>query len=99
MDEFFKRFSSSYVCLHIAAYCFALNTYNILHPSLITGQADAYHLLPSELVDHVLRHVTAGVHSNWPKESQHFVNFLVQYHNRMADFAQGQLLQSLGKGT
>ena len=45
-----------------------------------------------------MSHITAGVHNNWPKKSQDFANFLVRYHNHMADFAQGQLLQSLGKG-
>ena len=82
----------------MAAYCFAVNTYNNLQPSLVSQQADAYHYLPSDLIDHVMLHIASGVHSNWPEESQEFVNFLVQYHNRMADFTQGQLLQSLGKG-
>lgn len=82
----------------MAAYCFAVNTYNSLQPSLSTHQADVYHQLPSDLIDHVMSHVTAGVYNNWPEESQNFANFLVRYHNHMADFAQGQLLQSLGKG-
>ena len=98
VDEFFSNFGSSYLCLDMAAYCFAVNAYNILQPSLMTQQADVYHYSPSDLIDHVMDHVAAGVHSDWPKESQNFVNYLVQYHNRMADFAQGQLLQSLGKG-
>ena len=82
----------------MAAYCFAVNTYNSLQPSLSTDQADVYHYRPSDLIDHVMSHVTAGVNNNWPKESQNFANFLVRYHNHMADFTQGQLLQSLGKG-
>lgn len=63
-----------------------------------TRQADVYYHLPSDLIDHVMYHIAVDTHGNWPKESQDFVSFLVQYHNRMADFAQGQLLQSLGKG-
>ena len=82
----------------MAAYCFALNTYNSLQPSLSAHQADVYHELPSDLIDHVMSRVTAGVHNNWSEESQTFANFLVRYHNHMADFAQGKLLQSLGKG-
>ena len=82
----------------MAAYCFALNTYNNIQPSMQTRQADVYYQLPSDFIDHVMHHIAADIHGNWPKESQDFVNFLVQYHNRMADFAQGQLLQSLGKG-
>ena len=82
----------------MAAYCFAVNTYNNIQPSMPTRQADVYYHLPSDLIDHVMYHIAADAHGNWPKESQDFVNFLVQYHNRMADFAQGQLLQSLGKG-
>lgn len=82
----------------MAAYCFAVNTYTSLQPSLSTHQADVYHHLPSDLIDHVMSHVTAGVHHNWSEESQHFAGLLVRYHNHMADFAQGQLLQSLGKG-
>ena len=98
IDEFFSSCGGNYLCLHMAAYCFAVNTYNTVQPSVTIHQADAYQHVPSDLIDHVMRHVTAGVHTNWPKDSQNFVNFLVQYHNRMADFAQGQLLQSLGKG-
>lgn len=98
VDEFFSSCGNSYLCLHVAAYCFAVNTYNTLQPSVMTHQADTYRFLPSELIDHIMRHITADVHRNWPKETQLFVNFLVRYHNRMADFAQGQLLQSLGKG-
>ena len=98
MNEFFSRFGDSYLCLHMAAYCFAVSTYNIIQPSLSTHQADVYYHLPSDITDHVMSHITAGVHNNWPKKSQDFANFLVRYHNHMADFAQGQLLQSLGKG-
>ncbi|KAM7430043.1 hypothetical protein ABFA07_019200 [Porites harrisoni] len=98
VDEFFSSLGSSYLCLHMAAYCFAVNTYNNIQPSMQTRQADVYFHLPSDLIDHVMHHIAADTHGNWPKESQDFVNFLVQYHNRMADFAQGQLLQSLGKG-
>ena len=98
VNEFFSRFGDSYLCLHIAAYCFAVSTYNIIQPSLSTHQADVYHHLPSDITDHVMSHITAGLHNNWPKKSQDFANFLVRYHNHMADFAQGQLLQSLGKG-
>lgn len=82
----------------MAAYCFAVNTYNSLQPAVTTHQADVYHHLPSDVIDHVMSHVAAGVHSDWSKESQNFANFLLQYHNHMADFTQGQLLQSLGKG-
>lgn len=98
VDEFFSGFRSSYLCLHMAAYCFAVNIYNNLQPSLSTHQADVYHHLPSDLIDHVMSLVASGLHNNWPNESQNFANFLAQYHNHMADFAQGQLLQSLGKG-
>ena len=98
VDEFFSSLGSSYLCLHMAAYCFAVNTYNNIQPSMQTRQADVYYHLPSDLIDHVMHHIAADTHGNWPKESQDFVNFLVRYHNRMADFAQGQLLQSLGKG-
>ena len=82
----------------MAAYWFAVNAFNTLQPSVVTHQSDTYRFLPSELIDHMMRHINAGVHNNWPKETQLFVNFLVRYHNRMTDFAQGQLLQSLGKG-
>lgn len=98
VDGFFSSFGGSYLCLHMAAYCFAVNTYTSLQPSLSTHQANVYHQLPSDLIDHVMSHVTAGVHKNWSEESKNFANFLVRYHNHMADFAQGQLLQSLGKG-
>ncbi|XP_022807104.1 neuroblastoma-amplified sequence-like isoform X1 [Stylophora pistillata] len=98
VNEFFSSFGNSYLCLHMAAYCFAVSTYSILQPSLSTHQADVYHHLPSDITDHVMSHITAGLHNNWPKKSQDFANFLVQYHNHMADFTQGQLLQSLGKG-
>ena len=99
MDEFFSNFGSSYLCFHLAAYCCALHTYNTLQPWLIShSRADVYRFLPSDLIDHIMCHVAAGVHTNWKNESQPWVNSLIQYHNRMADFAQGQLLRSLGKG-
>ena len=99
VDEFFSSFGNSYLCLYLAAYCFALHIYNALQPWLKShSQADVYHFLPSDLIDHIIYHVAAGVHADWPKETQSWVNVLIQYHNRMADFVQGQLLHSLGKG-
>lgn len=99
VDEFFRSFGNSYLCLYLAAYCFALHTYNALQPWVKShSQADVYHFLPSDLIDHIIYHVAAGVHADWPKETQSWVNVLIQYHNRMADFVQGQLLHSLGKG-
>ncbi|CAH3196515.1 unnamed protein product, partial [Porites evermanni] len=86
-------------CQHEAVLCLFTDSLQFVPSTLCnTRQADVYYHLPSDLIDHVMHHIAADAHGNWPKESQDFVNFLVQYHNRMADFAQGQLLQSLGKG-
>lgn len=99
MDEFFSNFGSSYLCFHMAAYCCALHTYNTLAPWMIShSRADVYRFLPSDLIDHIMYHVAAGVHTKWKNECQPWVNSLIRYHNRMADFAQGQLLRGLGKG-
>lgn len=99
VDEFFSNFGSSYLCFHMAAYCCALHTYNTLAPWMIShSRADVYRFLPSDLIDHIMYHVAAGVHTKWKNECQPWVNSLIRYHNRMADFAQGQLLRGLGKG-
>ena len=66
VDEFFSNFGSSYLCFHMAAYCCALHTYNTLAPWMIShSRADVYRFLPSDLIDHIMYHVAAGVHTKW----------------------------------
>ncbi|XP_048583516.1 NBAS subunit of NRZ tethering complex isoform X2 [Nematostella vectensis] len=97
-SELFQKYSSSYLCLHVAAYCYALDLYSRLNPDLRKHQPAVFTHKPTDVIEHVVRFVIDGVPSEWSEELHALSTCLLQWYNQMADFSQAQLLQSLGRG-
>ena len=70
----------------------------LLSPDIDIDQADVYHHPPDDVVKHVMGLLEKCDSSDWTEDVQTVVTCLLQYHNQMVDFAQAQLLQSLGRG-
>jgi len=83
----------------MATYCFALDIYSRISPDINLDQALYYCNSPDEVINHVINHVINGPPSDWSERLKADCFNLLKWNNQMRDFAQAQLLQSLGRGS
>ncbi|XP_070541643.1 NBAS subunit of NRZ tethering complex-like [Ptychodera flava] len=97
-EEIFEKLPRTAVSLQLAAYYYALQIYNILNPSQSSDVSQLYTHSPNMVIDVVISHVTSQSNPDWPHPLTSLVPLLQNYVELLADFMQGQMLQSLGRG-
>ncbi|XP_031558111.1 neuroblastoma-amplified sequence-like isoform X2 [Actinia tenebrosa] len=97
-NQIFQNYANDYFCLHLATYSFALEIYTTINPDETLDQPPVYSQDPDDVITHVINEVNHIVGCNCPEDLQDVCSCLIKWYNQMTDFAQAQLLHSLGRG-
>lgn len=67
-------------------------------PDETLDQPQVYSQAPDDVITHVVEELNHSIKCKYPEDLQNVCKCLVKWYNQMTDFAQAQLLQSLGRG-
>lgn len=97
-NKILQNYSNNYFCLHLATYSFALEIYSTINSDETLDQPPVYSQAPDDVITHMIKKVNHDVEFKYPENLQNACACFVKWYNQMTDFAQAQLLQSLGRG-
>ncbi|CAH6786831.1 Nbas [Phodopus roborovskii] len=97
-NKCFEKQAHSALSLQLAAYYYSLQIYARLAPCFRDSCHPLYRVDPKELIKMVTSHVAQHEHDAWPEDLVSLIKQLHYYNERLLDFTQAQLLQSLRKG-
>ncbi|XP_015206508.2 NBAS subunit of NRZ tethering complex isoform X1 [Lepisosteus oculatus] len=97
-NKCFDKQSHSALSLQLAAYYYALQIYTRLAPCFKDKCHTLYRADPKELIKLVTKHISDNAAVTWPEELEKLIKQLCLYNERLTDFTQAQILQSLGRG-
>ncbi|KAM9317014.1 NBAS subunit of NRZ tethering complex [Gastrophryne carolinensis] len=97
-NKCFEKQSHSALSLQLAAYYYSLQIYAHLAPCFKDKCHPLYRVDPNMLIRMVTSYVSEYANANWPIELVPLIEQLHYYNERLVDYTQAQILQSLGKG-
>ncbi|KAM8953953.1 NBAS subunit of NRZ tethering complex isoform 2-T2 [Pelodytes ibericus] len=97
-NKCFEKQSHSALSLQLASYYYSLQIYAHLAPCFKDKCHPLYRADPKELIKMVTKYVSEYANNNWPMELVTLIGQLHYYNERLVDFTQAQILQSLGRG-
>ncbi|XP_077988543.1 NBAS subunit of NRZ tethering complex-like [Glandiceps talaboti] len=97
-EEVLEKLPRTAMSLQLAAYFYALQIYTSMTSYLGSNVSDLYLHSPNKVIDVVISHVTSQSNPDWSESVKALVPKLQHYVELLADFMQGEMLRSLGRG-